>query len=194
MINNTPYGDLVNKAVAAYKGYMNWDNVTVVMSSRIRVAAGRCCYLRKADRIRVELCTSIFAKLTDEQRYVIISHEMAHAICFRTNVGKNHDGGWARVDRSMGGTGSRTHSHDVITNIVKRHILLEAGTGKLAIVKTNIYNKFKKAWVINSYSASKYSPVGTIECDRNTKTYRWSNIIEGKYKDAEVLAPTWKMI
>lgn len=44
-----------------------------------------------------------------------VPHELAHIVCFmRPELGKNHDAGWARVCRALGGGGGRTHSMDVV--------------------------------------------------------------------------------
>ena len=42
-------------------------------------------------------------------------HEAAHIVCFMNRaLGSNHDAGWARVCRALGGTGDRTHSEEVV--------------------------------------------------------------------------------
>lgn len=44
-----------------------------------------------------------------------VPHEVAHIVCFKNpNLGRNHDYGWARVCRQLGGTGDRTHSEEVV--------------------------------------------------------------------------------
>lgn len=44
-----------------------------------------------------------------------VPHEIAHIVCFiRPELGKNHDSGWARVCRSLGGSANRTHSEEVV--------------------------------------------------------------------------------
>lgn len=44
-----------------------------------------------------------------------VSHEIAHICCFMNRtLGSNHDAGWARVCRALGGTGDRTHSEEVV--------------------------------------------------------------------------------
>lgn len=44
-----------------------------------------------------------------------VSHEIAHICCFMNRtLGSNHDAGWARVCRALGGTGGRTHSEEVV--------------------------------------------------------------------------------
>jgi len=43
-----------------------------------------------------------------------IPHEVAHLVCFaRPELGNNHNPGWKRVCRSLGGTGNRCHNYDV---------------------------------------------------------------------------------
>lgn len=44
-----------------------------------------------------------------------VPHELAHIVCFmRPELGRNHDAGWARVCKALGGGGGRTHSLDVV--------------------------------------------------------------------------------
>ena len=44
-----------------------------------------------------------------------VPHEIAHIVCFMNRtLGSNHDAGWARVCRALGGTGARTHDEDVV--------------------------------------------------------------------------------
>lgn len=44
-----------------------------------------------------------------------VPHEYAHVVCFMDRTkGKNHDYGWARVCRELGGTGDRTHNEEVV--------------------------------------------------------------------------------
>ena len=43
-----------------------------------------------------------------------VPHEVAHLVCFaRPELGNNHNPGWKRVCRSLGGTGSRCHNYEV---------------------------------------------------------------------------------
>jgi SprT protein len=44
-----------------------------------------------------------------------VPHEIAHIVCFMNpKLGSNHDAGWARVCRQLGGNGSRLHEMPVI--------------------------------------------------------------------------------
>jgi predicted SprT family Zn-dependent metalloprotease len=44
-----------------------------------------------------------------------VPHELAHIVCFAfPRFGKNHDGGWAHICRTLGGSGARTHNEDVV--------------------------------------------------------------------------------
>lgn len=44
-----------------------------------------------------------------------VPHEYAHVVCFMDpSKGKDHDHGWARVCRALGGSGARTHKEEVV--------------------------------------------------------------------------------
>jgi len=44
-----------------------------------------------------------------------VPHEYAHVVCYMDpSKGKNHDYGWVRVCRELGGSGARTHDEDVV--------------------------------------------------------------------------------
>ena len=45
----------------------------------------------------------------------VVPHELAHIVCYmRRELGRNHDAGWQRVCRALGGTGDRTHDTEVV--------------------------------------------------------------------------------
>lgn len=44
-----------------------------------------------------------------------VPHEYAHIICFMNpSLGRNHDSGWERVCRALGGSGATRHSEEVV--------------------------------------------------------------------------------
>jgi SprT protein len=44
-----------------------------------------------------------------------VPHEIAHLVCFvKPSLGRNHDAGWARVCRALGGNGETCHSEKVV--------------------------------------------------------------------------------
>jgi len=44
-----------------------------------------------------------------------VPHEAAHIVCIKNpSLGRNHNHGWARVCRELGGSGASTHKEDVI--------------------------------------------------------------------------------
>jgi SprT protein len=44
-----------------------------------------------------------------------VPHELAHIVCFmRRDLGRNHNTGWYRVCRALGGTGKTTHDLEVV--------------------------------------------------------------------------------
>ena len=43
------------------------------------------------------------------------SHEAAHIVCFMNpRLGRNHDGGWERVCKALGGSGATRHTEEVV--------------------------------------------------------------------------------
>lgn len=51
----------------------------------------------------------------DNMINTVVPHELAHIVCYmKPSLGKNHDSGWQMVDRSLGGTGKRTHDMEVV--------------------------------------------------------------------------------
>lgn len=58
-------------------------------------------------RFNPEAITNYFQDMIKDT----IPHEVAHIVCFiRPELGKNHDAGWKRVCRMLGGDDSRTHT------------------------------------------------------------------------------------
>lgn len=44
-----------------------------------------------------------------------VPHEVAHLVCFlRPELGRNHDAGWQRVCRELGGSGATRHQEEVV--------------------------------------------------------------------------------
>jgi SprT protein len=51
----------------------------------------------------------------DETLKEVVPHEVAHIVCFMNpRLGRNHDFGWQRVCRALGGIGTRTHNKEVV--------------------------------------------------------------------------------
>jgi predicted SprT family Zn-dependent metalloprotease len=67
----------------------------------------------------------------DEMMNDTIPHEVAHLVCFwNSKLGKNHDNGWKRVCRSLGGTGARTHAQELTKGRYKTQYLYRMPSGR----------------------------------------------------------------
>lgn len=72
-------------------------------------AAGMAC--RRRSQYYVRYNSEACRKYTDEQVNGTVPHELAHIVCMmRPELGKNHDAGWKRVCRSLGGSDERCHT------------------------------------------------------------------------------------
>jgi predicted SprT family Zn-dependent metalloprotease len=92
---------------------MNFDNVGVRFDLKGR-AAGMAC--RRDGTYFMRFNTEMMTR--DAFDHVInntVQHETAHIVCMMNpKLGRNHDAGWTRVCRLLGGNGERCHSEDVV--------------------------------------------------------------------------------
>jgi predicted SprT family Zn-dependent metalloprotease len=109
-------GEMVEKARALYG--MDLSQVRISFNMRGR-AAGRASgrgYRMPGSAYEVKFNRDMLTR--DAFEHVIqdtVPHEYAHVICYMNpDLGKNHDYGWARVCRAMGGSGARTHNEEVV--------------------------------------------------------------------------------
>ena len=66
-----------------------------------------------------------------------VPHEIAHLVCFMNpQLGRNHDYGWARVCRALGGSGERCHKEDVVYGKGKTFEYTTAAGGKVRLSET----------------------------------------------------------
>ena len=76
-------------------------------------AGGVAC--RRAGQVFMRFNHDMMLRETEEMVNVVVPHEIAHIVCFlKPSLGRNHDYGWARVCKALGGTGDRTHEMDVV--------------------------------------------------------------------------------
>lgn len=66
-------------------------------------------------RFNHEMVTRGDPKVLQDMIEDTVPHEFAHVVCYmKPQLGRNHDQGWKAVCRTLGGTGGRTHSTEVI--------------------------------------------------------------------------------
>lgn len=84
------------------------EDITIDTSLRGK-CAGQATIRRGEYGLRFN--TEAINKYYDHMVNDTIPHEVAHLICFiNPRLGKNHDKGWKRVCRSLGGDDARTHT------------------------------------------------------------------------------------
>ena len=68
---------------------------------------------------------------SDEMLNDTVPHEVAHLVCmYSPRYGDNHDSGWKRVCRALGGTGKRTHSQVLTKGSYKKQYLYRTPSGQ----------------------------------------------------------------
>ena len=76
-------------------------------------AGGMAC--RRGNHMFMRFNTDMITREFEEMLNVVVPHEVSHCFCFmKPELGRNHDYGWARVCKALGGTGDRTHEMDVV--------------------------------------------------------------------------------
>ena len=67
---------------------------------------------------------------SDEMLNDTVPHEVAHLVCmYNESLGKNHDYGWVRVCKALGGSGSRTHNQTLTKGVYKSQYLYQTASG-----------------------------------------------------------------
>jgi predicted SprT family Zn-dependent metalloprotease len=121
MLQMTPQQQIVAKCAAVAKIAADFYGVDL---SKVGVrfdlkggVAGYACR-RGGDfhmRFNHDMLTRGDAAVLENMINTVVPHEMAHIVCFmKPSLGRNHDGGWQRVDLALGGTGARTHDMAVV--------------------------------------------------------------------------------
>lgn len=171
---------------------MSWHDIEVRMNPRLRKAAGRCIFWRYRDKMVLEFSESMFAGMTEQEKTGTVQHEMAHAVCFRTGAGDNHDRGWKRVCAEMGGDGERLLRTAAVTkkNMVKRIVLSDTANNHHLMIRTKV-----QAQRLTTIRCTVVR-LGCIQMDMNTKTYKWLSFIHKDIADIKVLKESmgWKLI
>lgn len=171
---------------------MSWHDIEVRMNPRLRKAAGRCIFYRKLDKLVLEYSSSMFAGMTEQEKTGTVQHELAHAVCFRTGAGENHDRGWKKVCYDMGGDGERLLRTAAVTkkNLVKRIVLTDTANNHNLMIRTKV--QAERLTCIRR----EVMRLGCIQMDYNTKTYKWLSFINDDIAAIKVLKESmgWKLI
>lgn len=121
--------ECLNKASSMYDlPELNPANVTITYKPN-----GLCIgsASRRSKRCFLTFSLEAIQKYPDEMVNDTIPHEVAHLVCFiKPHYGSNHDAGWKRVCRNLGGDDSRTHHLDVTPakqKVITRYVYVVQG-------------------------------------------------------------------
>lgn len=117
-----------HNAAQISKTLMTWE-----LNSRTRTQCGSVKYIKGFCNkpIKMSFNENLFYKMTDEEQYETVSHELAHVIDICMRGFSDHKWHWEMLHKIMGGSGNRCHNMSVIRNKVKRLQVLEIATGKI---------------------------------------------------------------
>jgi SprT protein len=134
---------------------------------------GKRAYFLRFNRDMIN--TNAFKHLVEDT----VPHEVAHIICFmRPELGRNHDAGWKRVCRKLGGSGERCHTEQVVYANGKT-FQYKTTAGKLITVSERIHRKIQMG---SSYTVKRGG-------GKLLKTCEWVPFHPGMVQLAESPAP-----
>jgi predicted SprT family Zn-dependent metalloprotease len=109
-------GEVVEKIKALYGMDLSQVRISFDLRGRAAGKAGGRGYRLPGHNYYVKFNRDMLTREAFE--HVIqdtVPHEYAHVVCYMDpGKGKNHDYGWARVCRELGGSGARTHDEEVV--------------------------------------------------------------------------------
>lgn len=93
---------------------------------------------------------------------VVVPHEVAHAICYiNPKLGNDHDAGWQRVCKKLGGTGAAFHTNAVIYGTGKTYEFTTTTGFKMRLSEA----RFKKVMTGTVYSIGDNGAKGDLNQD-----------------------------
>lgn len=95
---------------------VNLNSVVVNVNIKGYRTAGQAGWSRKGgiERFYLRFHPLAVSKYYEEMVNIVIPHEVAHMVCYKDpSRGQNHNLGWKRVCRMLGGNGVRTHNMDL---------------------------------------------------------------------------------
>jgi len=109
-------GEMVEKIKALYGMDLSQVRISFDLRGRAAGKAGGRGYGQPGSSYYVKFNRDMLTREAFE--HVIqdtVPHEYAHVVCYMDpSKGKNHNYGWERVCRALGGSGARTHSEEVV--------------------------------------------------------------------------------
>jgi predicted SprT family Zn-dependent metalloprotease len=142
--NETPYDDIIAEVLTKYKDRhkLKEERITIEFCERLRTTGGWCWYDKK--KVWIKLNKSLFEKLNRDEKYELISHEMAHGILFlKGDFEHRHDGEWRVLHKQLGGTGSTHHYFPVKQNMTRRVIICDRRTDTYEAVTLQEWDKIQ---------------------------------------------------
>lgn len=122
--------------------------------------AGQAC--RKGFQFSLRFHPDAIVKHYDEMVKDTIPHEVAHTVCqMNPTLGKNHDAGWKRVCRALGGDDSRTHDMKFGEKPVRKECWYRTSTGHVVDLGPIRHAKLQS----NKFASYRCRGQGTVKAE-----------------------------
>lgn len=151
---NVRVTEVLELAKQLFDVHFNPEDVTVRYDLRGKCAGMAIMHRGQYSlRFNVEAINNHFDDMFDNT----IPHEVAHLVCYaKPNLGKDHNAGWKRVCRMLGGDDSRTHSMKLTPAKRVNEFEYVLPSGNKVKLKTIRHNRLQRRQV----SAYRYGSTG----------------------------------
>lgn len=123
--------------------------------------AGQAC--RRGFQFYLRFHPDAILKHWDEMVNETIPHEVAHTVCqMNPTLGKNHNAGWQRVCRALGGDASRTHTLEFGEKPQRQECWYQTETGHLVDIGPIRHAKVQKGATYRVRGQGKIERAGFV--------------------------------
>lgn len=142
--------ECIELAEELYGFDVDYNDIDITFKGRGQAAASAGCKINrltgKRHSFSLKFSTESAALDSAEMLDDTVPHEVAHLVCYwNESLGKNHDYGWVRVCKALGGTGARTHSQTLTKAKYRKQYLYRTDNGDERIVKSAAkHNKIQR--------------------------------------------------
>jgi predicted SprT family Zn-dependent metalloprotease len=149
-LENSPY----NKGVTA-------SDVEITVDVKGTTAGWACCKTKNGKRVfSLRFSKEAVANHYDTMVNEVVPHEIAHTVCqMNARFGNNHNKGWVRVCKVLGGNGNRTHGMKLTParKTTKHVYMIDGNRLELGTIRHNKIQRGATGYHVTFPQKGKYS-------------------------------------
>jgi len=148
-----------------YKNTLSTLKYKIKINPRLKIKAGVAKMLTNKSTMTklflLELSPHVLFRMTEEEQFQTVSHELAHLLDFSIRNKSAHDDFWQNIHKLMGGDAKRCHTISMVglRNKVKRFVVTDTIINKEYVLTPRNYHKkaFKSITLGNTENPGRYT-------------------------------------